>query len=252
MHTHAAETEEECAEVTRLTGRSPVGYLASLEGTAGRTCLAHAVWLSEEDRAALAGHDLAVCHCPSSNLKLGSGLADLAALRARGVRIGLGADGAACNNRLDPWQEMRQAAHVAALRSGPAAVDPRAILFEATEGAARAIGLGPTTTALGKGEAADFLVLDPIDPVGAAAFREEELSRSRKGRKADSSQADSERLIESPAALLVFAGSPSWVAETWVGGRRIHPAPETASSDLPERTARVRQRLRERITQTAR
>ena len=234
IHTHGAETKDEVAEVRARSGHSPIQYLARLEGAAGRVCLAHAVWLDDADRSALAANDLAVCHCPSSNMKLGSGLADTTALRASGVRLGLGADGAACNNRLDPWQEMRLAAHIASTLHGPTAVDPKAILWTATGGGAAAIGRRGEIGTLVAGEEADLLVLDPRrDTIGAAAFAE---------------RADSADGGESAAALLVFAGSSTWVRETWVAGRVVYRADEAPDPDLPTRVKRARMALKARMS----
>lgn len=253
IHTHGAETEEEVTDVRRLTGKSPIGYLASLDGTAGRTCLAHAVWLDDDDRRALRRSGLAVCHCPSSNLKLGSGLADLRALREAGVTVGLGADGAPCNNRLDPWQEMRQAAFVATARRGPESVDPWEILSLATAGGAEAIGQGTEIGSLRPGYQADFCILDPaLDPATAGAEIDLTVSSNR---LADNPLRGSEEkplqagptCWEDPAALLVFAGSPALVVETWVAGRPVHRADAPADPQLGDRVRAARRQLRSRL-----
>ena len=82
-------------------------------------CAAHCVWVDEREQALLAEHDVKVMHCPGSNLKLGSGIAPVAEMRARGITVSLGADGAACNNRLDMFEEMRLAAVLQAMRTAP-------------------------------------------------------------------------------------------------------------------------------------
>ena len=107
VHTHASESRDEIAIVRALSGMANVEYLADVRLASPRLCAAHCVWVGDREQALLAEHDIKVMHCPSSNLKLGSGLAPVAELRQRGVTVSLGADGAACNNRLDMFEEMR-------------------------------------------------------------------------------------------------------------------------------------------------
>src|SRR5207244_10334779 len=95
----------------RMTGgMANIEYLASMDLASPRLCAAHCVWVDEREQALLAEHDVKVLHCPGSNLKLGSGIAPVPEMRARGITVSLGADGAACNNRLDMFEEMRLAA----------------------------------------------------------------------------------------------------------------------------------------------
>jgi len=99
-------------------------------------------------------------HCPSSNLKLGSGLAPIAELRARGVTVSLGADGAACNNRLDMFEEMRLAALLQATRRSPGALTARDTLRMATRDGARTLGLEAQLGSIEPGKRADLIVVD--------------------------------------------------------------------------------------------
>src|SRR5205085_6849907 len=122
VHTHASESREEVAIVRQVSGMSNVEYLADVRLASPRLCAAHCVWVGDREQALLAEHDVKVMHCPSSNLKLGSGLAPVAELRERGVTVSLGADGAACNNRLDMFEEMRLAALLQATRLRPGAL----------------------------------------------------------------------------------------------------------------------------------
>ena len=89
----------------------------------------------------MAEHDVKVLHCPGSNLKLGTGLAPIVEMRAKGISVSLGADGAACNNHLDMFEEMRLAAVLQSVRKGPGALTARDALWMATREGARAIGL---------------------------------------------------------------------------------------------------------------
>ena len=123
VHTHASESREEIAIVQQTTGaRTNIEYLASVQLASPHLCAAHCVWVDERDQQLLADHDIKVMHCPGSNLKLGSGIAPVPEMRARGITVSLGADGAACNNRLDMFEEMRLAAVLQAMRQEPGAL----------------------------------------------------------------------------------------------------------------------------------
>ena len=118
VHTHASESRDEIAIVKEISGGlSNLEYLASLRLASPHLCAAHCVWVDERDQQLLADHDVKVMHCPGSNLKLGSGIAPVPEMLARGITVSLGADGAACNNRLDMFEEMRLAAVLQAMRT---------------------------------------------------------------------------------------------------------------------------------------
>jgi 5-methylthioadenosine/S-adenosylhomocysteine deaminase len=99
-------------------------------------------------------------HCPGSNLKLGSGIAPVVEMRARGISVSLGADGAACNNHLDMFDEMRLAATLQAMRLGPGTLPARDALWMATREGARALGLEHEIGSLEPGKRADVIVVD--------------------------------------------------------------------------------------------
>src|SRR5262245_16762398 len=119
VHTHAAETPLELDVVKRATGHDEIAYLDSVGISGPRTALAHCVWVDKDGIAGLARQQTNVVHCPSSNLKLGSGLAPVPEMLAAGCRVAIGADGAPCNNCLDGFSEMRLAALVQKPRLGP-------------------------------------------------------------------------------------------------------------------------------------
>ena len=116
------------------------------------------------ERDALVATGAAVLHCPTANLKLGSGLAPIAAYRALGLRVGLGADGAPCNNRLSMLTELRQAALVQATVAGPGAWPATAALHAATAGGAAALGLADDVGSLSVGKRADLVLVDLDHP----------------------------------------------------------------------------------------
>jgi 5-methylthioadenosine/S-adenosylhomocysteine deaminase len=164
VHTHASETLEEVALVREMSGMSNLQYLADVGLASPRMCAAHCVWADEQEQAILAERGAKVLHCPGSNLKLGSGVAPVAAMRARGISVSLGADGAACNNRLDMFDEMRLAATLQAMRSAPGALTARDVVRMATREGARALGLADEIGSVEPGKHADLIVIDRTPP----------------------------------------------------------------------------------------
>src|SRR5439155_1383222 len=161
IHTHASESEEEIAIVRTISGgMSNIEYLASLRLTSPQLCAAHCVWVDEGEQSLLADRDVKVMHCPTSNLKLGSGIAPVADMRTRGITVSLGADGAACNNRLDMFDEMRLAATLQAVRKGPGALTARDALWMATREGARALGMEAEVGSIEPGKQADLILID--------------------------------------------------------------------------------------------
>jgi 5-methylthioadenosine/S-adenosylhomocysteine deaminase len=122
------------------------------------------VWVDDDEQALLAEHDVKVMHCPGSNLKLGSGIAPVPEMMARGITVSLGADGAACNNRLDMFDEMRLAAILQAVRRQPGALPARDVLRMATRQGARTLDLDAEIGSLEPGKRADIIVVDRNRP----------------------------------------------------------------------------------------
>jgi 5-methylthioadenosine/S-adenosylhomocysteine deaminase len=159
IHTHASENRTECEIVESETGLRNVAYLDSLGISGPRVLLAHCVHLDTAEMETLARTKTNVAHCPSSNLKLGSGLARVAEMLARQVPVSLGADGAACNNRLDMFTEMRTAALLQKLAHGPEILPAERVLRMATIDGARALGLEKEIGSLESGKRADVIVV---------------------------------------------------------------------------------------------
>jgi 5-methylthioadenosine/S-adenosylhomocysteine deaminase len=165
VHTHASENRDEIDVVRRLSGgMSNLEYLADTGLATPHLCTAHCVWVSDSEQALLAERDVKVMHCPSSNLKLGSGLAPVAEMRARGISVSLGADGAACNNRLDMFEEMRLAATIQAVRREPGALTARDALWMATREGARALGVTDELGSIELGKRADLILVERDRP----------------------------------------------------------------------------------------
>jgi cytosine/adenosine deaminase-related metal-dependent hydrolase len=160
VHTHASENKSEVAEVVKRRGADNVVHLHRL-GMSGRdVCLAHCVWLTDEERGILRETGTHLLHCPSSNLKLGSGIAPVPELLAEGVALSLGADGAPCNNNLDGFLEMRLAALIHRPRAGARAMPASEVVRMATMGGAAALGLEAEIGSLEVGKRADVISVD--------------------------------------------------------------------------------------------
>jgi len=140
LHTHLAETVEEEAYCMELYGATPVEYLTDLGWLGGDVWCAHCVHLSGDDIADFAGSDTGVAHCPTSNLRLGAGVAPVRDYLDAGVRVGLGVDGTASNERGDLFFEVKQALLVARGRGGPRAMTAREALQLGTRGGAAVLG----------------------------------------------------------------------------------------------------------------
>lgn len=160
LHTHAAESAEEARLVRERTGRSNVRYLHDAGLSGPGVVLAHVIHTDGEDRALLARSGTGVAHCPSSNLKLSSGICPVADYLSRGIRVTLGADGAPCNDRLDAFAEMRLAAQISRVVPGGRPLSAFEAVRMATADGAEALGL-PEVGTLEPGKRADFVLLDP-------------------------------------------------------------------------------------------
>lgn len=173
VHTHIAEAPNEGAEVKASKGEHAAPFFAR-HGVLGPHFVgAHGVWLDDAELRLLRDADAALVHCPGSNLKLGSGFADVKAWRAHGIRCGLGSDGGACNNRLDTFSEMGLAGGIARVKHRDAPLPEADVVALATSEGARALGLGAVTGSLEPGKQADVAVVDVSTP-HAAPFGEEE------------------------------------------------------------------------------
>lgn len=176
---HLSETREEHQEaLSRNQGKTPAQALAAAGVFEGRVTAAHCVWVSQEDMALLAEKGATAVHCPVSNLKLGSGMADLAALRQAGVNVALGTDGCCSNNTHDLFEEIKLAALLAkGQHLDPTVLSAYDVLKMATVNGARAQGRLDVGQ-VAEGMRADLILLDldhpttrpSYDPLGAVAY----------------------------------------------------------------------------------
>lgn len=195
LHTHSSENPEEVELVRKTTGMGNVEYLHSLGFTGADVILAHGVWLSAKEVAILRDTRTRIVHCPSSNLKLGSGIAHIPELIEQNVPLALGADGAACSNVLDGFMEMRLAGLLHKARGGPCAVSAEQAMRLATSWGAHALGLSDCG-AIQPGNKADLVLLDPYRP---HLFPEEGDAQAR----------------------VVFCARASDVHSVWIDGVRV-------------------------------
>jgi 5-methylthioadenosine/S-adenosylhomocysteine deaminase len=159
VHLHANETADEVDPIVDERGQRPLEYADELGALGPDTFLAHCVHVDDAEIDLLADTDTAVVHCPASNMKLASGMAPVARLREAGVAVALGTDGAASNNDLDLFDEMRDAAMIGKLAADDASAVPAAAAVElATAGGADALGLPGGR--IEPGAAADVAVVD--------------------------------------------------------------------------------------------
>jgi 5-methylthioadenosine/S-adenosylhomocysteine deaminase len=215
IETHVAETRAEVDEARAQTGESPLARLAKLGATGPDFIAIHAVHVDDADMELLATHGCHVVHCPASNMKLASGIAPVAALRARGINVALGTDGAASNNRLDVFEEMRLASLLAKVISGDAGALPAADIVQmATLGGARALGMSDEIGSLAPGKQADIVAVDLSSPQALPVY--------------------------DPVSHLVNVAGRAEVAHVWVAGFALVTDGRLASLDTEALTARAR------------
>ena len=194
IHLHLHETVQEIDESVQRFGMRPVERLRRLGLLSPALIAVHGVHLDAHEIELLAQHGCSLAHCPSSNLKLASGIAPVSALLGKGINVGLGTDGAASNNRLDLLQEMRLAALLAKEQSGRAdALNAHQVLHMATLAGARALGLDAQVGSITPGKAADLCAVALDDLVLAPCYE--------------------------PVSHLTYAVGREHVSAVWVAGR---------------------------------
>ncbi|MGZ4111873.1 MAG: amidohydrolase [Tumebacillaceae bacterium] len=165
LQIHLSETAFEVQECIKNHGMSPIKLMEELGVFSRPTIGAHCVHLSDEDIAIMAKYDVRVAHNPDSNLKLGSGVAPVLKMLEAGLTVGLGTDGAASNNNLDMFEEMRMAAMLhKGVNQDPIAVNAYKALEMATKNGARALFLEENLGTLQQGALADVILLDINQP----------------------------------------------------------------------------------------
>ncbi|HEX6137119.1 MAG TPA: TRZ/ATZ family hydrolase [Casimicrobiaceae bacterium] len=196
IQTHLAETVREVEDARAATYETPLARLDRLGATGPAFVAIHAVHVDERDIDVLAKQRCHVVHCPASNMKLASGIAPVTALLAREINVALGSDGAASNNRLDIFAEMRFASLLAKVATGDAAVlaAPTALRMATLNGAA-ALGLDAQIGSLAAGKQADVTAVRLADIEALPLY--------------------------DPVSHLVHASGREHVTDVWVAGERL-------------------------------
>jgi 5-methylthioadenosine/S-adenosylhomocysteine deaminase len=204
IHTHASENLKEIQLVKRLVNCENVEYLHQLGLTSPQLVLAHCVWLKPNEKNILKRTGTHIVHCPSSNLKLASGLAHVPDLRRRGINVALGADGAPCNNNMNMFTEMRLAALIHKPGAGPKAMRAQEVLDMATRNGAKALGWFDEIGSIEIGKKADLIALNLQAPENTVPFA------SLSHRKLSS---------EVFASSIVYSSQPAHLRWTFVDGK---------------------------------
>jgi len=173
VHTHCSENDDEVELTVDRFGVRPVALFEGLGMMGPNLLLAHCVKIDDRELGVISDSGASVLHCPTANMKLGSGIAPVTGMLDRGIRITLGSDGAACNNNLSMFREMRNAALLQKVRGEPEALPAMRVLRMATIDGAMALGMGDLTGSIEPGKRADITVLDPNNvcsvPMGETA-----------------------------------------------------------------------------------
>jgi 5-methylthioadenosine/S-adenosylhomocysteine deaminase len=196
IHMHLHETAEEVADARKEQGASHIELLAEIGMLVPRLQAIHLTQVDDPELDLLAEGGVHAVHCPQSNLKLGSGLADIERMRRRGLSVGLGTDGAAANNSLDMFVEARVAALLAkTVTRDPTTLDAFAALELMTLGGARVLGLDSKIGSLEAGKSADLVSID-LSHSGALP-------------------------VHRPESTLLYTASGSHVRNAWVAGKPL-------------------------------
>ncbi|MBE0550773.1 MAG: amidohydrolase family protein [Ignavibacterium sp.] len=159
-HTHSSENKDEIVEVKRRHKKENIEYFDSIGVIDDHSVLAHCIHVNDKEINLLKKNNVRVSHCPSSNLKLGSGIANIPKYLQKGISVSLGADGAPCNNNLSVFNEMRLAALIQKPTHGPLSMDAKTVFKLATIEGAKALHLQNEIGSIEVGKKADLALLD--------------------------------------------------------------------------------------------
>ena len=159
-HTHSSENKNEIEEVKKKYKKENIDYLKSINVLDDHTVLAHCIHVNEDEKQILKENNVRVAHCPSANLKLGSGIANIPDFIKRGISVSIGADGPPCNNNLSIFTEMRLAALIQKPLHGADSMDAKTVFNIATIEGAKALYLEDEIGSIEIGKKADLLLID--------------------------------------------------------------------------------------------
>jgi len=218
LHTHSSEQKEEVKLVRERTGKDNIDYLASVGLSGADVGLAHCVHTKPHEWECLRDAGTRVLHCPSANLKLASGIAPIPEYLAAGILVAIGADGAPCNNRMDAFLEMREAALIQKPRLGPDALSARDVVRMATSMGAEALNWESEIGTLEEGKRANLILV-----------RQDSVHVEPSG---------------DPATNLVYSNAAADVRLTMVNGRILYEDGKLLTIDEDDLLATVRDERR--------
>jgi 5-methylthioadenosine/S-adenosylhomocysteine deaminase len=209
MQMHIHETKAEIAQAVAETGIRPLARLEKLGALSPLLMAVHMTALEADEIALLKERGVSVIHCPESNMKLASGICPVTELTTAGINVAIGTDGAASNNDMDMFGEMRSAALLAKISSGDASSIPAATALEmATINGARALGLDNETGSLVAGKSADMVCVSLATPACQP--------------------------VHNAVSQLVYSATRDQVTDVWVAGRQLFGAGEFMTADAAE------------------
>ena len=218
IHLHVSETEAENALASELYGRTPTEVCLDTEILNSPTTFGHAVHLSQSDIDIAVTQGASVSHCPGSNLKLSSGIADITNYMKQGITVGLGTDSCSSSNDLNMWAVIRLAANLVSLKHGAENVDLAHLLRCATVEGAKALGLEDRIGSIEVGKEADLITID---------LRALHLTP-----------------VHNVPALLFYAVDKSDVKDVWVNGSRVIANRQLVNVNSDDLRARVHDRVK--------
>jgi len=218
VHLHVSETQMENEDVNTRFGKTPTEILRDTKILDLPTVYGHGVHLSDSDIEISLAHGASISHCPGSNLKLNSGIADIVKYKKAGLKVGLGTDGCSSSNDLDMWPVLRLAAHLVSLNHGAKSVDASSIIRSATIESAQGLGLGDRIGSIEVGKEADLIAID----LSALHLTP----------------------VHDVFALLVYAVGRSDISDVWVAGNRVVRSRTLCHVDTADLRARVADRVK--------
>ncbi len=225
IHTHASENKDEIAIVEKRTGLRNIEYLDRIGLLNQRSAIAHCIHINDDEKGLMQQSGAHVLHCPSSNLKLASGIAHIHEYIEKNISVSLGADGAPCNNTLDPFMEMRLCALLQKPIFGSTALPAMQALELATLGGAKTLGMQGQLGSLQEGYLADIITVDRTHP--------------------------SVCTIENPYSAIVYSCSGRDVKNSIINGVPVYKNKQHQTLDIEQVTINARKELNGLLTKTS-
>lgn len=217
FHTHASENKGEVELVKKRTGMDNVKFLNHIGCLNEKTVIAHGIHLKSNETKMMIKARAGLAHCPSSNLKLASGIAPIEDYINQGMKVGLGADGAPCNNMMDPFMEMRLAALLQKPENGPTALNAQTAFELATIRGAEVLAAADKIGSIEVGKRADIVIVDRQHPSVAT--------------------------VDDPYSALVYSCSGRDVRDVWVDGNRVVQDKKHLLFDCAKEIKKAREQL---------